>query len=1176
MKIKKIVISKYKFFVVLLLVSISLAFTLLEGDGGNSTSKVNLIAGDAYRMFINNIDMPLNRAGVIADAAISGGQYGRIDTKVFLYSAGFFMSGITNGVMWANAVASASRIQDYAPGTYEFGRNDPRAQIYVVAAKDGEFAQSWQEWRDAVALGAEFYDGDGDGIYNPVDKNGNGKWDSDEDRPDLIGDETAWCVYHDAVNPALRRFNDVDPQGIEIRQSVFAFASKGVTGNMIFVRYNIQNTGLVADVIDSVYFGVWADPDLGDAYDDLVGCDVPLNAGYVYNDGFDGTPAGFGDNPPCFMIDFFQGPLAYIPNVTFTDINSNGIYDDGIDVPLDTAANVRGQARGIEYFPGARNQGLSSFVHYMQSHPTLGDPNTRFEARNYMLGVDRIGNPLDPCSWSFGTVAGGVDCSTIDNKFWYSGDPVTNTGWINTTPTDQRQMSNTGPFQLIKGQPVNIIAAYVVGRGTDALNSITLTRKLDVTAQLIFDSNFPSPPPPPPVPYVVETGDGFIDITIETSTATNYQAIDTVLDIDRRIQGFYFNAYRTNIRSPLVDGVENVKNLGYYSYDNQIHAIYRVSGNGGQDLVIPYPPEENRMDSVLYSKPETGRVRVRIASEPFTGKPLIKGKEYYFTITQYSVNHKAVVNRETGTYGPVGDYLDPAGSGIEEFETQIIPVTYAKDLYSPSQPNGVADFAGAATGAAVAFLVVNTNELTGDNYSVEFFPDRGAAWNVPYTPFFRLKNDTKSTVLIDSSKAYSFDTTNYAGKVTEGFLLKVKPTTVSIGNPSYNPAANRWYSPFDLANGLGIWYVGGDIISGDYVPTDAIPTSILGLPARSNAIRADRMRTVEIRFGQTGKAYRYLRGYIGTIATQGTSFRYAGGIYPGAQGITNPAILADIGQLGVGYVDVPFQVWVKDSRYQEERQLACGFIERRSTVGGIPDGVWNPDTSIARTNEYIIIFDAPYDPTGSQFEYTGGGFGTDTVWADPLRGFTIPASFTGATEEQRSIAASPWFNAMYVIGLQRSAPGSFYTNGDILRIPLEDYPYTSFDKFTFSTVPGALTDAEKRAIFDKVTVYPNPLYAYNPATSFSGGNPDETWVTFSNLPEEVTVKIYTLSGTLIRTLTTEDKATPTLPFLNWDLQNEDGLRVASGMYLAIVSSPGYGEKVLKFAIIMPQKQIQRF
>jgi hypothetical protein len=107
-------------------------------------------------------------------------------------------------------------------------------------------------------------------------------------------------------------------------------------------------------------------------------------------------------------------------------------------------------------------------------------------------------------------------------------------------------------------------------------------------------------------------------------------------------------------------------------------------------------------------------------------------------------------------------------------------------------------------------------------------------------------------------------------------------------------------------------------------------------------------------------------------------------------------------------------------------------------------------------------------------------------------------------------------------------------------------------------------------------VYPNPLYGFNPLTSYTNGNPDEPFVTFTNLPQDIEVKIYSLSGTLLRTLSTDDKSSPTSPFLRWDLQNESGLRVASGMYLAIVSSPIYGDKILKFAIIMPQKQIQRF
>ena len=216
---------------------------------------------------------------------------------------------------------------------------------------------------------------------------------------------------------------------------------------------------------------------------------------------------------------------------------------------------------------------------------------------------------------------------------------------------------------------------------------------------------------------------------------------------------------------------------------------------------------------------------------------------------------------------------------------------------------------------------------------------------------------------------------------------------------------------------------------------------------------------------------------------------------------------------------------------------------------------------------------------GQQVEYTGGTFGTTTVWADPFNGFTIPADAPGVTDYQRKVAKSRMFNTMYVVGLQRVNDTTFFTNGDKLTIPVETYPYTSLDKFTFTTLKGgALTVDQEKELFNKVNVFPNPLFAYNPQTSYDvNNNPDDPFVTFSNLPTEVTIKIYTLSGTLIRTLTQNDKGDGiTSPFLRWNLQNASGLRVASGMYLAIVSSPKYGDKILKLGIIMPQKQLQRY
>ncbi len=142
--------------------------------------------------------------------------------------------------------------------------SDPINILFVLKSTDPPFGQSWQDWGFAVSQGAGFYDGDHDGIYNPVDLNGNGKWDSNEDRPDLLGDMTTWCVYNDGLPPALRTYNDVNPQGIEIQQTVFAQKDSADLNNVIFIRYRIINTGTVADVLDSVYFGNTNDADIGD------------------------------------------------------------------------------------------------------------------------------------------------------------------------------------------------------------------------------------------------------------------------------------------------------------------------------------------------------------------------------------------------------------------------------------------------------------------------------------------------------------------------------------------------------------------------------------------------------------------------------------------------------------------------------------------------------------------------------------------------------------------------------------------------------------------------------------------------------------------------------------------------------------------------------------------------
>ncbi|MBU0474035.1 MAG: hypothetical protein KKF62_07710 [Bacteroidetes bacterium] len=1187
-------ISGLAFLVIIFLFSIG-ATTNTVKKGKNNTIKKVQAGGEFFVFDINNLNIPVDNKGVIADVdpgtGVGAGAW--YDNVVFLFSSGFYVSGYSNGALWGNGVLSASRIEDYQPGPVGSNKNDSKNVMYVVSQQDKQFGDSWQEWSDAVSIGADFYDGDGDGAYSPIDKNGNGKWDKDEDRPDILGDVTAWCVYNDGLVSALRRFS-VNPQGIEIHQSVFGFKAKSIVGDLMFVRYRIKNSGAFVDTLKDIYFSAAADPDLGDSGDDLVGSDINLSAGFVYNDGDD---ISYGANPPAFLMDFFQGPYVYIPGETFTDVDGDGVYTDGVDVALDTAYAVRGPQIGVDQYIGAKNIPLTSMSQYIQSHPTHGDPDTHTELRNYMIGGHgKTGDSLYVSNWEFGNgpdlAAQGIDTSSVIAKYMYSGDPEKGTGWLNIKPFDQRQMSNTGPFNLAAGEYQDIYVAYVVGRGTDAKNSVTVAKETDKTAQIIFDNNFPAPPPPDPISYTIESGDGFIDITWDTYKQVPYDVQDTVLLLRNKFEGYYLTAFGTPTSQITINGVLNAKEVISYDLDNIIEDIYSVDKQGNTNLVRRV--SANPLDSLLYADPATGRIRYRVTKNPLTGADLIPGHEYYFAIGMYTLNHNAIVNKETGVYGGKGDYVDPTNSAFNAYETPLFTFTYGVDESNPALIGGDGSNSGASDGA-VKYVVVNKEELTGDDYSVTFYQNLDSAI---YRVFWKLTNTTTNTVLVDSSTNFDFNSDNVASVPTEGFITKVQEAIATISNLTTQQNAfvtsTKWFDVFNRAEKTGAYYVGTDI---PYAAADDLESPI-GNPAfpaaKSNIITAGDLRQIEVRFGEPSMAYRYLNGFVGGAIGAINNYFYGDAV--------TPADTVSKGQVGkwdtvndhaMGLVEVPFSVYVKDEKFGEDKKLAVGFIEtshdskiaaRRNNYGK-PDGIWDPLDRVDKSKEVIIIFNEDYNENGGNIIYTGGfddGKG-GKVWADIINGYKVPAG--SLSSEDSLIAASPFFNAMYVLNIHRiQNPDStsevlpFWSDGDKLTVGIDKYPYTKNDNYTFTTrAGGALTNDELKNNFDKVNVFPNPLFAYNPQTSYDGqAKTDDPFVTFSHLPEDATVAIYSLSGSLLRTLDSFDKASPSSQFLRWDLKNESGLRVASGLYIALVESVKYGQKILKFSVILPQKQLPRY
>lgn len=444
---------------------------------------------DLYLLNVNRLKIRFNKSGVIADAIPPGGFLNQYDEASLFFSGGFFLTGKNGENLWVAGLASADRTEDFVAGNVGSSPNDFKYQLYSVKADNTPFGQSWQNYSYAVQVGAKFYDGDNDGVYNPVDLNGNGIWDLNEDRPDIIGDEILFCVYNDGVAPNNRRFTEQYPHGVEVKQTVFAIGNN-ITGpiqNMFFVRYIFENKGTVTSEIDSVYFTAWSDIDIGDYVDDVTGCDTLLNLGYGYNRT---TDQMYGSNCPAAGITILQGPVVYIPGETFIDNNNNGIYDPGIDTPIDTAFNNNGLFIGSNVFPGAKNLGMTSYVNNSRYFTGLSPASNSIETRYYSLGLNSLGNLVNPCDLSIGGVFGGVNCNQVNPRFLFSGNPYTNFGWLQTTRNDQRIRVNSGPFKLKVNEPVEICVAYVAGRGEDSLASVNTLKENTEFAHRFYRNNF--------------------------------------------------------------------------------------------------------------------------------------------------------------------------------------------------------------------------------------------------------------------------------------------------------------------------------------------------------------------------------------------------------------------------------------------------------------------------------------------------------------------------------------------------------------------------------------------------------------------------------------------------------------------------------------------------------------
>jgi hypothetical protein len=130
-----------------------------------------------------------------------------------------------------------------------------------------------------------------------------------------------------------------------------------------------------------------------------------------------------------------------------------------------------------------------------------------------------------------------------------------------------------------------------------------------------------------------------------------------------------------------------------------------------------------------------------------------------------------------------------------------------------------------------------------------------------------------------------------------------------------------------------------------------------------------------------------------------------------------------------------------------------------------------------------------------------------------------------------------------------------------------DRPFYQGDYFEFTTRASRTDMNIAREDLSMIKVVPNPYIAtssWEPRNLYGTGR-GERKIDFIHLPAVCTIRIFTISGVLVKTLNhnnpVEDGAH------SWDLITEDGMEVAYGVYIYHVDAPGLGSYVSKFAII---------
>jgi len=474
--------------------------------------------------------------------------------------------------------------------------------------------------------------------------------------PGIFADQMFFWVYNDVGN--IHTNTNGDPIRMEVQVQGFSYSTTDEINDMTFYRYKLINRA--NQRIDSCFFAMWVDPDLGCYTDDYIGCDIDRSLMYIYNvdeqDGTTGCDCNGGvptycTNVPILGVDYFRGPE--IPKVI--DPITGEIRNPRLDeMFVDTT--VEG--------------GMSSFTYYNNQafgnpNPATVDPTVGLEFYNYLSGSWRDGTRL--------TVGGdGYNIGSTDYTDYALSDPPNQSGgWSmceESLPNgDRRTIQATGPLRLDPSATNELIIGVVwVPDQQYPCPDLAELYGADDKAQDLFDACFEliRGPDAPDMNIIELDRELILVLTNEPAPLRNNENEsykekglgfpDNVVDSNYLFEGYrIFQVAGPEVTRQELNDDSKAREIATFDVKNGVDEIYNW-----ESVIDPGPSGQQVYFPVLQVAGDDGGVRhtLRVTQDRFsntTDTRLVNHKKYYFYVIAYGYNNfeQFDVNAPASTQG---------------------------------------------------------------------------------------------------------------------------------------------------------------------------------------------------------------------------------------------------------------------------------------------------------------------------------------------------------------------------------------------------------------------------------------------------------------------------------------------------------------------------------------------